>query len=264
MWWRKKLWRRRCNVRRLKPWCYLCQNRSSPRRDSSNRERKRLAVAEEALIAAVKNRDESLEALAQGEKRFQELQSQEKSPFAGHVTDAEAELVRLRAQVAELQGRAEMSVVSVIPADAMPGFPAELSAWTEDRQKDLQEALSTGDHSHVVKLSLMLTKGAERMVEMTRQDISDDEFRSRAAPRRGAVRSFLKAGTSRCHARYGLRAKRVGEASHPGPRCFDVPEQGVAPDVRLSFCHLMMNQRFQSDMWLQGSKPHRMTLSRPR
>ena len=41
------------------------------------------------------------------------------------------------------------------------------------------------DHSRVVKLSLMLTKGAERMVEMTRQDISDDEFGSRGAPGEG-------------------------------------------------------------------------------
>ena len=68
---------------------------------------------------------------------------------------------------------------------SIPGFPAELSVWMEDRQKDLQEALSTGDHSRAVTLSLMLTKGAERMVEMTRQDISDDEFRSRAAPGEG-------------------------------------------------------------------------------
>ena len=36
----------------------------------------------------------------------------------------------------------------------------------------------------------------------------------------GAVRSLLKAGTSRCHARYGLRATRVGEASQPGPQLF--------------------------------------------
>ena len=49
------------------------------------------------------------------------------------------------------------------------------------------------------------------MVKMTRQDISDDEFRSLAAPGE-AVRSLLKAGTSRCHARYGLRVTRVGEA----------------------------------------------------
>ena len=68
------------------------------------RERKRLAAAEEAVLAAVKSRDESLEALAQGEKRLEELQSQERSPFAGPVADAEADLVRLQAQVAELQG----------------------------------------------------------------------------------------------------------------------------------------------------------------
>ena len=149
------------------------------------RERKRLATAEEALIVAVKNRDESLAALAQGEKRLEELQSQEKSPFAGPVVDAETELVRLRAQVAELQGRAEVSITSVIPADAMPRVPAELSVWMADRQTDLQEALSTEDHSRVVKLSLMLAKGAERMVEMSLQDISDDEFRSRGAPGEG-------------------------------------------------------------------------------
>ena len=66
-----------------------------------------------------------------------------------------------------------------------PGFLQNFSVWMEDRQKDLQEALSTGDHSRAVTLSLMLTKGAERMVEMTRQDISDDEFRSRAASGEG-------------------------------------------------------------------------------
>ena len=68
----------------------------------------------------------------------------------------------------------------------MPGLiPAELSAWMEDRQADVQEALLQGDHSRVIELSSMLTKGAERMVEMTRLDISDDEFRSRAAPGEG-------------------------------------------------------------------------------
>ena len=68
----------------------------------------------------------------------------------------------------------------------MPGLiPAELSVWMEDRQADVQEALLQGDHSRVSELSSMLTKGAERTVEMTRSDISDDEFRSRAAPGEG-------------------------------------------------------------------------------
>ena len=51
-----------------------------------------IAAVEEAVLFAVKNRDESLEALAQGEKRLEELQSQQRSPFAGPV-DTETELV---------------------------------------------------------------------------------------------------------------------------------------------------------------------------
>ena len=55
----------------------------------------------------------------------------------------------------------------------------------EGRQADVQEALIQGDHSRVIELSSMLTKGAERMVKMTRLDIADDEFRSRTAPGEG-------------------------------------------------------------------------------
>ena len=55
------------------------------------REKKRLATAEEAIIAAVKYRDECIKALAEGERRFEELQLQEKS-FVAPVSDAEAEL----------------------------------------------------------------------------------------------------------------------------------------------------------------------------
>ena len=59
-------------------------------------------------------------------------------------------------------------------------IPAEIPAWTEDSQKDMQEALNTGDHSRVIEFT-MSTMGAERLVEMTRLEISDDEFRSRKA-----------------------------------------------------------------------------------
>ena len=70
-----------------------------------------------------------------------------------------------------------------VPLETMPGLvPAELSTWMEDRQRDVQEALSKGDHIRVAELSAMITKGAKRMVEMIRQDISDDEFRSREPP----------------------------------------------------------------------------------
>ena len=151
------------------------------------RERKRLAAAEAAVLAAVKSRDESVAALAQGEQRLSELKLQETTPFTVPVTDTETELVRLRAQVAELQGltigeRPRMRA----PVETMPGLvPAEFSTWMEDRQRDVQEALSKGDHIRVAELSAMITKGAERMVEMTRQEISDEEFQSRAAPGEG-------------------------------------------------------------------------------
>ena len=57
----------------------------------------------EAVLAAVQNRDECIKALAEGERRLEELQLQEKS-FVAPVPNAkaEAELIRLRAQVAEL------------------------------------------------------------------------------------------------------------------------------------------------------------------
>ena len=108
------------------------------------------------------------------------------APLQVHLADAETELVRLRAQVAELQvsTRVERPRVRVSPAE-MPWIPGEFSAWMADRQKDMQEALNTGDHSRVIELSSMLTVGAERMVEMTRPEISDDEFRSRTAPGEG-------------------------------------------------------------------------------
>ena len=48
---------------------------------------------------------------------------------------------------------------------------------------DSSRVVSLG-HSRDIELSSMVTKGAERMVEMTRLDISDDEFRSWAAQER--------------------------------------------------------------------------------
>ena len=117
--------------------------------------------------------------------RGQELQLKENS-FVAPVLDAEAELVRLRAQVAELQGSPNVqkrhTKQRICPVEDMPGLiPAELSVWMEG----CAGSFSLRNHSRVIELSSMLTKGAERMVEMTRLDISDDEFLSRAAPGEG-------------------------------------------------------------------------------
>ena len=61
----------------------------------------------------------------------------------------------------------------------MPSLvPAELSVWMEDREKDLEEVVSTGDHSRFVVWSSMLH------VRDDRQEFSD-EYRSRTAPGQG-------------------------------------------------------------------------------
>ena len=130
---------------------------------------------------AIKKRDESLDALVKAEKCLEELEWQQQSPFSGPSSDPEAELVRLRAQVAELQGcpverprvRQRTRFAGDIPP--MPDLiPAELGSWMDDRQAELQGALSSGDHALTLELSSKLAKGAERLVEMTRQDFSDD------------------------------------------------------------------------------------------
>ena len=215
------------------------------------RERKRLAAAEEAVLFVVKNRDESLEALAQGEKRLEELQSQQRSPFAGPMADAETELVRLRAQVADLQGSMRGVERQRTRAAEMPSLiPAEFSAWMEDSQKDLEVAVSAGDHSRVVVLSSMLTQGAERMVEMTRQGTFRRRVSVSHSPWRGAVCTFTE---GRCAHRgviagYGHRGTRGGEAAHPGPsrrlrRVGD--ERNVAP--RLSTLATVVDNSVSDD-----------------
>ena len=75
--------------------------------------------------------------------------------------------------------------------------------------------------------------------------------------------SLTDAHTSRCTARYGLRATRVGEASL-GLRCFDAAGQGVAQGARLSSFRPMMNRCFHAGTWSQGSRPHRLIPSSAR
>ena len=45
--------------------------------------------------------------------------------------------------------------------------PGELFTWLEDRQTDLQEALSSGDTSHVLELTSKMSEGAEHLREIT-------------------------------------------------------------------------------------------------
>ena len=93
----------------------------------------------------------------------------------------------LRGSAKVVERRTQQRVCLVLD---MPGLiPGELSPWMENRQADVQEALIQGEHRRVIELSSMLTKIAERMVEMTRLDILGRRIqvacspRSRAAPR---------------------------------------------------------------------------------
>ena len=102
---------------------------------------------------------ECIKVLAEGERHIEELQLQEKS-FVALVPDAEAELVRLRAQVAEFQGSANVhqrhTKQRICPVEDMPGLiPAELSVWMEDCQADVQEGLSVQPQERVVSLELL-------------------------------------------------------------------------------------------------------------
>ena len=67
----------------------------------------------------------------------------------------------------------------------MPNFiPAELAHWMDDRQAELQEALSIGDDQAVLELSWKMAQGAERMVQMKRH-VPDDELALRSSPGEG-------------------------------------------------------------------------------
>ena len=104
---------------------------------------------------------------------LEHLRSQVAQISGENMTNADAELVRLRAQVAEFQEsavlerprvRQRVGGGGVVPP--MPVLvPADLSSWMEERQSDLQVA---GVHSsaRVVEVTTKLAEGARRLAEM--------------------------------------------------------------------------------------------------
>ena len=147
-------------------------------------------------------------------KHWHRGKSVSRSPFAGPVADAETELARLRAQVAELQGSTrgvERPRARVSPAEMPCLIPAELSAWMEDQSEGHAGSPQHGrpQSSHRVEFDVDNESRA-----YGRNDQAGN-FRRRVSvshsPWRGAVRTLLST------ARYGHRGTRVGEAAHPGP-----------------------------------------------
>ena len=92
----------------------------------------------------------------------------------------EAEIKRLREQVAELEGtsatqerpRVRQRISGVAGGGFIPVMPAlvlaELCQWIEDRQTDLQEALVDGNTARALELTSKMAEGAEQPREITR------------------------------------------------------------------------------------------------
>ena len=63
--------------------------------------------------------------------------------------------------------------------------PADLAHGMDDCQAQLQAALSQGDDVAVLQFSAKLTQGAERMLQMKRVEVPEDELVVRSAPSEG-------------------------------------------------------------------------------
>ena len=145
------------------------------------RAQKRLSQAEVAVTEAVERRERMKVEFEEGQRRLANLQAEAQNPPAPvpPVMEMEAEILRLREHVAELEGTgvaqerprvrqrvSTSSGVGFIPS--MPTLvPGELFTWLEDRQTDLQEALISGDTSRVLELTSKMTEGAEHLREIT-------------------------------------------------------------------------------------------------
>ena len=107
--------------------------------------------------------------------------------------------------------------LSAVPWDARDGVRCRF----EVKHLELRDALEIGDASVVAELANSWPRGCEN-ANTVRCRFHGGKF--------GEVR-FLQGTTRREEAQYGLRALRVGEASHPGPPGRHRSNQGVPDDV---------------------------------
>ena len=159
------------------------------------RVRKRIAKADEAIVQAQVAKAEDEAEVVKAEQRLERLQSESTEEVPSEQSgrcDLQRqidELTRERDALSRLvnsgqkpQGRPRKQ--GVIPA--MPGsVPGELAQWLEDRQAELQEALSNDDSARLLDLTSKLAKGAERWVQMHQSSRPDDELALRSEQIRG-------------------------------------------------------------------------------
>ena len=66
--------------------------------------------------------------------------------------------------------------------DDMPTGEQNLRSWLEDKNLEMCDALDAGDTQAISSLGPLIAKGADQMRARCRQEMSDEEFRSRSAP----------------------------------------------------------------------------------
>ena len=113
-------------VRKLKLWCHLCQSRLSRRKDSSSG-RKRLAAAKEAVLSALKNRDDSLEKNSRSRGALSQVPWPTRK-LSWFISQHKWQICKdhRRSRTATHEGSGDAK------------FDSSISVWMEDHQKDLK------------------------------------------------------------------------------------------------------------------------------
>ena len=181
---RKRIWNRPSRAHRRKLWCHPCQHRSLPRKDLSTGRRNGWLPPRRQF-----SQQSSTETMHRSSGRWREA--------FGRIAVAGADFRRTcprrpgRVDPASCaSGRAPGIRESFSEAEGLSSGGHRVDSSRVVSVDGISSGRRAGsppprEHSQVIELSSMLTKGAERMVEMIRPDISDDEFRSRAAPGEG-------------------------------------------------------------------------------
>ena len=163
--------------------------------------------AQKRLAAHDAVRTELEKELAEEQARLHRLRMQVEAmpkpqPVAQDLPPPEwvAEIQRLRAEVSNYKARARPVRDSGEAAqnvrakaekrsaglmDDMPTDEQGLKSWLEDKNLEMRDALDVGDAEAISSLAPLIAKGAKQLGACCRQEISDEEFRSRSAAGEG-------------------------------------------------------------------------------
>ena len=163
-----------------------------------NRATKRLQVAESEVEKAIEKKKQMESEVAEGQSRLARLRAEmlRESHPPPPPPDVEAEVQRLRDQIAQLQSQLQSQTtlrvcrvsgsaslcVSAIPP--MPDTVERLRGWLSDRNSELRDALEFADPATTAVITDKLARGAEKLSKL-QSDMSDDEYALRTVPGEG-------------------------------------------------------------------------------